>query len=115
MKQFEQWKARYPDRDIRLVVGKWQEVIDRLGLFNSIFFDTYPLSEQEFNQNVVEDVTFAQHFFEVAARHLRDGGIFTYYSNEIDSVSRRHQRALFKHFKSVTFSVCHPLVPAEGL
>lgn len=112
-KQFEQWKARYPGRDIRLVIGKWQEVIDRLGLFDGIFFDTYPLSEQEFNQYVVEDVTFAQHFFEAAARHLRDGGIFSYYSNEIDSVSRRHQRALFKYFKSVTFSVCHPLFPPK--
>lgn len=112
-KSFEDWKSPYPGREIRLVFGRWQDTIDDLGVFDGIFFDTYPLSEQEFNKYVIEDVTFGQHFFEPAAKHLRDGGIFTYYSNEIDSVSRRHQRALFKHFTSVTFSVCHPLFPPQ--
>ncbi len=111
MQQFEQWKARYPGRDIRLVPGKWQDVIDTLGLFDGIFFDTYPLSEEEFDRYVVRDVTFGQHFFAAAARHLRPGGIFTYYSNEIDTVSRRHQRALLEHFSSISFSVCRPLFP----
>ncbi|HET8796435.1 MAG TPA: class I SAM-dependent methyltransferase [Thermoanaerobaculia bacterium] len=111
MRQFEQWKGRYPGRDIRLVEGKWQDVIDTLGLYDGIFFDTYPLSEEEFERYVVRDVTFAQHFFAAAARHLRPGGIFTYYSNEIDSVSRRHQRALLELFSSITFSVCRPLFP----
>jgi guanidinoacetate N-methyltransferase len=111
MQQFEQWKARYPGRDIRLVPGKWQDVIDTLGLYDGIFFDTYPLSEEEFERFVIRDVTFAQHFFAAAARHLREGGIFTYYSNEIDSVSRRHQRALLEHFSSISFNVCRPLFP----
>jgi guanidinoacetate N-methyltransferase len=111
MQQFEQWKARYPGRDIRLVQGKWQDVIDTLGLYDGIFFDTYPLSEEEFGKYVVRDVTFAQHFFAAAARHLRPGGIFTYYSNEIDSMSRRHQRAILEHFSSITISVCQPLFP----
>jgi spermidine synthase len=109
--RFEQWKARFPERDIRLVSGTWQSEIDTLGTFDGIFFDTYPLSESEFRDYVVRDITFAQHFFAAAARHLRPGGVFTYYSNEIDSVSRRHQRELFKHFKSVTFSVQNPLFP----
>lgn len=111
--EFEKWKARYPGRDIRLVPGKWQDVIDDLGQFDGIFFDTYPLSEEEFTKYVVEDCTFAEHFFEPAARHLRDGGIFTYYSNEIDSMSRRHQRALFELFREVSMSVCKPLFPPE--
>ena len=112
-KQFEQWKTKHPGKDLRLVFGKWQDVIDSLGLFDAIFFDTYPLSENEFNEYVINSVTFAEHFFEAAARHLKDGGIFTYYSNEIDSVSRRHQRALFKYFKEISCSVCHPLFPPK--
>jgi guanidinoacetate N-methyltransferase len=111
--QFEQWRARYPGRDLRLVHGKWQDVIDTLGLYDAIFFDTYPLSEDEFDRYVIRDVTFAQHFFEAAARHLRDGGVFTYYSNEIDSVARRHQRALFQFFREISFSVCRPLFPPQ--
>jgi guanidinoacetate N-methyltransferase len=110
-RRFDEWRKAYSDRDIRLVPGKWQDVLDGLGLFDGIFFDTYPLSEQEFERYVLHDVTFAGHFFEPAARHLRDGGVFVYYSNEIDSVSRRHQRALFRHFQEVNFSVCRPLFP----
>ncbi len=112
-KQFEKWKEKYPDTETRLVLGEWQDVISDLGLFDAIFFDTYPLSEEEFNEYVVDSVTFAEHFFEAAAKHLKEGGIFTYYSNEIDSVSRRHQRTLFKYFKEITFSVCQPLFPPE--
>lgn len=111
--QFETWKQKYPGQDIRLVFGKWQDVIDQLGQFDAIFFDTYPLSEQEFEEYVIGSVTFAEHFFAAAARHLRDGGVFTYYSNEIDSVSRRHQRALFAHFREIAFSVCRPLFPPK--
>lgn len=113
-RQFETWRAKYPaDRKIDLVLGKWQDVIDQLGLFDSIFFDTYPLNEQEFTRYVIEDVTFASHFFETAAKHLKKGGIFTYYSNEIDSVGRRHQRRLFEYFETISFSVVGPLYPPE--
>ncbi|MGH7619593.1 MAG: class I SAM-dependent methyltransferase [Gemmatimonadaceae bacterium] len=109
--KFQAWRDGFPDRDIRVVFGTWQDAIDGLGLFDGIFFDTYPLTESEFTRYVVEDVTFARHFFEPAARHLRPGGVLTYYSNEIDSLGRGHQRALFEHFREVTISVCRPLHP----
>jgi guanidinoacetate N-methyltransferase len=112
-RRFDDWKTAYPDRDIRLVRGRWQDVLDGLGRFDGIFFDTYPLSEEEFERYVTRDVTFAEHFFEPASRHLHEGGVLVYYSNEIDSVSRRHQRALFRHFKEVGFSVCRPLFPPD--
>jgi guanidinoacetate N-methyltransferase len=112
-KQFEAWRVKYPGRKISLAFGKWQDVIDKLPTFDSVFFDTYPLSEEEFMEYVIKDVAFAAHFFEAAARHLEKGGVFTYYSNEIDSVSRRHQRRLFEYFESVTFSVVHPLFPPK--
>jgi spermidine synthase len=111
--RFETWRSKYPGQNINLVFGTWQDVIGSLGQYDAIFFDTYPLSETEFQKYVVEDSTFAEHFFEAAAAHLRPGGIFTYYSNEIDSVSRRHQRALFKYFRQISFSVCTPLFPPK--
>ena len=113
LRQFEQWKKNYPGSDIRIVFGKWQDVIDDLGEFDGIFFDTYPNSVEEFNEYVINSVTFGEHFFEAASRHLRKGGVFSYYSNEIDSVARRHQRSLFKYFSEISFSVCHPLFPPE--
>ena len=110
---FEDWKSHYPGRDIRLVCGKWQEAADRLGSFDAIFFDTYPVSEDEFREYVINSITFAEHFFPTASDHLKPGGIFTYYTNEIDSFSRRHQRLVLKHFSSFALSVVRPLYPPK--
>lgn len=109
--EFHRWRAKYPDRDIRLLRGRWQEALEGAGEFDAIFFDSYPLTEMEFQEYVVESCTFAEHFFATAAKHLRPGGVFSYYSNEIDSLSRRHQRALLKHFREISFTVCEPLYP----
>jgi guanidinoacetate N-methyltransferase len=111
---FDTWRAAYPDRDIRLVSGLWQEALGSLGLFDGILFDAYPTSEQEYVEYVLEDVTYAAHFFPHAARHLRPGGVFTYYSNEIDSVGRAHQRLLLSHFRSFSVEVVRGLQPPEG-
>jgi hypothetical protein len=111
IRQFEKWKARYPGRDIRLVQGRWQDVASGLGPFDGVLFDTYPLDEDEFLDAVVNSITFAESFFPAAAALLRKGGIFTYYTNEIDSFSRRHQRLVFQHFGSLTLSVLRSLMP----
>lgn len=102
---FNPWRARYPDRDIRLVQAKWQEAIDDLGMYDGVFCQTYPLNEQEMVEGLLRTSTFAEPFFPVAAAHLREGGVFTYLTHEIDSLSRRHQRLLFQYFRSVSLSV----------
>jgi hypothetical protein len=95
------------------VEGEWQNVADGLGPFDGLFFDTYPTNEEEFRQAALESVTFAESFFPVAARLLRDGGRFTYYSNEIDSFSRAHQRSLLRYFRKFTLRVVDSLRPPE--
>jgi amino acid adenylation domain-containing protein len=109
--QFEQWRAQFPERDIRLVCGKWQDVTEQLAQYDGVFFDTYPLSEAEFKEYVIDSITFAESFFPVAAACLRPGGVFSYYTNEIDSFSRRHQRLVLKYFSSFTLSVVRGLRP----
>jgi amino acid adenylation domain-containing protein len=109
--EFERWKAGYPGRDIRLVRGRWQDAVAELGPFDAVLFDTYPLTEGEYAEAVVEAITFAEAFVPVAAALLRPGGVFTYYTNEIDSFSRRHQRLLFRHFQSLTLRVVRSLLP----
>jgi guanidinoacetate N-methyltransferase len=111
IRHFEAWRAGYPDRDIRLLRGRWEDVVDRLGAYDSVVFDTYPTDEEEFVERVLDDVTFAQHFFPVAAGCLAEGGVFTYYTNEIDSFSRRHQRLVLERFRSLELSVVRPLAP----
>lgn len=105
IRRFELWQTGHAGRDIRIVRGKWQDVLDDLAEFDGIFFHTYPLNETEFIEQIGDSVTFAEHFFPHAARHLREGGVFTYLSNEIDSFSRTHQRSLFCHFRSISLSV----------
>lgn len=108
-RDFESWRAAYPDRDIRFIHARWQDAVDQLGPFDGVFFHTYPLDEAEFVSQVVESTTFAAHFFPHAAALLREGGSFTYMTNEIDSLGREHQRLLLQHFDSVTVRVLRDL------
>lgn len=101
IERFERWRQTLPHRDLRIVPGLWQDVIDSLGEFDAVFFHTYALDEDEAAELLTGNVTFAAPFFPVAAAHLRPGGVFTYLSNEIDSLGRAHQRLLFEHFRSV--------------
>lgn len=113
IERFHQWKAQYPDRDIRIIPGKWQDVTDQLGTYDGIFFHTYPLDEEEYVAQAVNSITFAAHFFPTAATHLRSGGVFTYMTNEIDSLSRGHQRLLLQYFSSFTVSVLPLNLPPD--
>lgn len=114
IRRYESWRENYSEKDIRVVHGLWQDVLDELGRFDGIFFHTYPLNETEFVEQIGESTTFADHFFPHAAAHLVDGGVFTYLSNEADSLGRQHQRLLFEHFESIEISVVDSLqVPSD--
>ncbi len=107
--RFNTWKDDYPGRDIKMVHGMWQDTLPSLGTFDGIFFHTYPLNEAEFVEQIGESTTFAEHFFEHAAQHLVDGGRFTYLSNEMDSLSRTHQRLLFRYFDRISIRIVENL------
>lgn len=110
---FEKWRSGYPNNDIRLIRGKWQDTLDQFGTYDGVFFDAFPTSEQEVTTYVRNSVTFAEAFFPVASKCLRDGGVFTYFTDEDDSLSRPHQRAVLDYFRSVTLQVVRPLYPPE--
>jgi amino acid adenylation domain-containing protein len=110
---FRQWNKQYPDREIRLLEGKWQDVRERLGTYDGIFFHTSTTTEEDFVEHVVRSVTYAEHFFPTAAKHLRKGGVFTYLTLEIDSFSRAHQRLVLKYFDSLTLSVQSLALPDD--
>lgn len=110
---YEPFRSRFKDREIRLLRGKWQDVGDELGEYDGILFHAFPLDEREFIAHVLESVTYAEHAFEPMARLLRPGGVFTYLTTEIDSLSRRHQRALFRSFREICASVLPISVPED--
>jgi guanidinoacetate N-methyltransferase len=109
IERFHAWRAARPHRDIRLIEGLWQERVESLGQYDGIFFHTWPLDEDEYAETVVRGVTFAEPFFPVAAAHLRPGGVFTYLTNEADSLSRAHQRLILRHFGEFRMQVVGPL------
>lgn len=100
IERYHIWKEKYPAKDIQMIEGLWQDTINTVGQFDGIFFHTYPLNEEEYMNYVNNSITFAAHFFSDASKHLKPGGSFSYFSNEIDSLSREHQRQLLQHFSS---------------
>ncbi|HEV7606267.1 MAG TPA: hypothetical protein VGO61_02975 [Steroidobacteraceae bacterium] len=67
------------------------------GIFDGVVFDTFPLTQQDLRKN-----HFA--FFAHAARLLRPGGRFTYFSDEPVALSAEHVSAIGHHFPGATFS-----------
>lgn len=113
IERYHLWKEKYPNKDIQMVKGLWQDTIDSVGLFDGIFFHTYPLNQEEYMKYVNESITFAAHFFPDASKHLKPGGSFSYFSNEIDSLSREHQRQLLEHFSSFQIEKIKLQIPED--
>jgi guanidinoacetate N-methyltransferase len=112
--KLEEWKKRQANADVRTLLGCWQDVEDRLDVYDCILADPYPLDESQFEAKWLNDVTFAAHLFPFASRHLRPGGSFTYFSNEFDSLGREHQRELLKYFSRFEVTVVSGLnVPSD--
>ncbi|MDX1429291.1 MAG: class I SAM-dependent methyltransferase [Rhodothermales bacterium] len=112
---FDDWRTAGSVTNARLILGKWQDVHDQFEMYDGILFHAYPLNAEEYSSMVVNSSTFAEHFFEVAAAHLKPGGVFTYLTHEYDSLSREHQRVLFGHFESITLTIMDQLhVPDDS-
>ena len=76
-------------RKTTIIEGLWENVIDMVAdeSISGILFDTYPLSEEELYQNHLN-------FFDHAFRKLKKGGVFTYFSDEIDRFGEVHLKRL---------------------
>jgi len=112
--RYHAWRQARTDRDIHLIHGRWQDTVAQLGMYDAVFFHTYPLNAEEMLEYVARSVTFAEHFFATASAHLREGGVFTYLTNEIDTLSRAHQRLLFRHFRKIEIEVVGPLAITDA-
>ncbi len=112
--RFHEWRRDYPKSDIRLIEGRWQDVTDQFQQYDAVFLHTYPLSQEEFVEYVSDSVTFAEHFFATAAGSLKPGGVFTYLTNEIDSMSRGHQRLLPRFFSEFSVSLQELDLPPDS-
>jgi guanidinoacetate N-methyltransferase len=56
---------------------------------------------------------FAAHLFEPMANHLDESGRLVYFTNEINTISREHQRILLKFYSRLEMQVLKGLKPPE--
>lgn len=96
-------------RPVTPLFGFWQEATRNIpsGSISGILFDTYPLTEREIHKNHFD-------FFEEAFRLLEDGGVFTYYSDEINSFSLEHiDRLRSAGFTCIEKKICRVKPPKD--
>lgn len=76
---------------VDVLEGFWDETIHLIpdNSIDGILFDTYPLSKREIHKNHFK-------FFKSAFQKLKVGGVFTYYSDEIDAFSSAHLKKLIQ-------------------
>jgi len=94
---------------VKPIHGLWEEVIDQLprNYFDGILFDVYPNLPEEMER------TYISPFFEVAYDLLKEGGIFTYYSDESKELPEEHRKKLsIIGFKKISFELC-PVNPPK--
>lgn len=94
IKVFDEWAKDQPV-PVRVVEGFWEDVIDDLGEFDGILFDTYPVSEEEWQEKVYVP------FIPFASEHLRPGGVFTFYTGFAEALPDYQMALLNEHFSSI--------------
>jgi guanidinoacetate N-methyltransferase len=80
--------AQTAEKKVVPIFGLWQEVVPSIadGSIDGIIFDAYPLN--------ADDADCQYPFFEHAFRMLKEGGIFTYYSDEATQFTSEHIQKL---------------------
>lgn len=111
MNALDRWSKGYPNTPIRVLNGFWQDVAADFGQYDGVLFDPYFVADPG---NVeVESSTAVGAFLPVVAPHIRDGGVMTWFTREIDSLSRAHQRMLFKYFSRFELQQINDLTPPD--
>ena len=89
------------------------DVVDQLGRYDGVLYDPYPTAaEGERAPGTTSNLD--DPFYAVAASVLRPDGIFSHFTDEIDSLSRPHQRFLLRYFERVEVEIVHGLAPPPG-
>jgi guanidinoacetate N-methyltransferase len=90
-----------------ILEGAWQDIVPRLSIhFDSVLFDTFPLSADERGKNHFP-------FIPIAPSLLRRGGIFVYYSDETFEFRSEHLAMLLTHFDEVKLIKVSGLKPGN--
>ncbi len=79
LEKARRWAESWPGK-VTIIEGFWQDVLDGLGRFDGILFDTFPLTREEAGKDWA-------YFLPRAPDHLNPGGVLTFYSDAARSLS----------------------------
>ena len=111
LKAFDKWCEKYSSTPITLLHGNWQDVADQFSQYDGVLFDPYFVSDP--GSVEVESSTAVGSFLPLVVPHIRENGVMTHFTREIDSFSRAHQRMLFNYFRSVEIKKIADLAPPD--
>jgi hypothetical protein len=78
--KFEEFKCKQqllrPDLKINLIKGRWEDVLVTTGIYDSIYFDDYVLSQVQVRNN-----RFTDFLYNVLSNHTQIGSMISVYSN----------------------------------
>ncbi len=84
------WREKYPDIDIHVTEGTWQDKLHTLGVFDEIYFDDFPLDIQENSSQMEKSISMKRLIIFVdlcIQNHTRIGSKICWYSNGNTSVT----------------------------
>ena len=90
LKEAHKWRKEYPDSDIRIIEGTWQEQFENLGNFDQIFFDDHGLMVDDIGfdgkyEKYMTSIMMRNNFyifFDMAIKyHMKKGSRFVHYQN----------------------------------
>jgi hypothetical protein len=76
-----EWAKRYPN--VRIVEDTWQNALPKLGLFDCIFFDDYPLQSEQEMQRMEEESARSQQILKKTERVLKEVEVALPFLSEI--------------------------------
>lgn len=108
IKHAQEWKERmkieFPQIQINIIEGFWQGQLSEIkNKFDGILFDAAPTCEAE------RDVWFFP-FFKEVPELLKEGGVFTYYSNETKHFNENYKEILEEIFTKKEFDIEYKIV-----
>jgi guanidinoacetate N-methyltransferase len=119
--EFRKWAARQ-SVPVEGIEGFWEDVIDELGVFDGILFDTYPASAATYpGQSPTTPASSPQveqrpylPFIPKASEHLNPGGTLTFYTAYAEALPPEHMDLLERFFSQVEIHHVDGLNPPES-
>lgn len=102
-------KKQIASGKVTVINGFWQDVVPNLkdNNFDGILFDSIEIDKEPHFFNSFP-------FFKEAYRHLKKGGVFTYFSDESKEISKKHLEELKKAgFSKITYEICKVNPPKD--